>query len=77
MEFYIGQNSNLPILKMQVIKDGKHDIDSMLQLLEESVLYFSIIILTSFLPQRIIYEQLGQAKLFNKNSKGEIEELSP
>lgn len=42
MEFYIGQNSNLPILKMQVIKDGKHDIDSMLQLLEESVLYFSM-----------------------------------
>ena len=42
MEFYIGQNTTLPILKMQVIKDGKHDIDAMLQIIEESVLYFSM-----------------------------------
>jgi len=42
MEFFIGKNSNLPILKMQVIKDGKHDIDTMLSLIESSVLYFSM-----------------------------------
>lgn len=42
MEFYIGRNSSLPVLKMQVIKDGKHDIDGMLQIIEESVLYFSM-----------------------------------
>jgi hypothetical protein len=39
-------------------------------------LYLTIIILSSFLPKRIIYEQLGQAKLFNKNSEGQIEDLS-
>jgi hypothetical protein len=43
MEFYIGQNTTLPILKMQVVKDGKHDIDTMLQIIEESVLYFSMV----------------------------------
>jgi hypothetical protein len=42
MEFFIGKNSNLPILKMQVIKDGKHDIDTMLSLIESSILYFSM-----------------------------------
>jgi hypothetical protein len=42
MEFYIGQNTTLHILKMQVVKDGKHDIDTMLQIIEESVLYFSM-----------------------------------
>jgi hypothetical protein len=43
MEFYIGQNTTLPILKMQVVKDGKHDIDTILQIIEESVLYFSMV----------------------------------
>jgi hypothetical protein len=42
MEFYIQKNSNLPIIKMQVVKDGKSSLDDFSSIIEDSVIYFSM-----------------------------------
>ena len=43
MEFTIGQNSSLPVLKLQVVKDGIADITEFMSLIENSLIYFSMI----------------------------------
>jgi len=42
MEFYINENSTLPILKMQYVKDGVANIDEFNSLIENSTIYFSM-----------------------------------
>lgn len=42
MEFTIGQNSNLPLLKLQVVKDGISDYQSMMSFIETSSIFFSM-----------------------------------
>jgi len=42
MEFNIGKNSTLPILKMQIVKDGRVDYDTFNSLIEKSSIYFSM-----------------------------------
>jgi hypothetical protein len=42
MEFFINKNADLPLLKMQVVKDGRVDFDEMTNLIENSVIYFSM-----------------------------------
>ena len=43
MEFYIGKNSNLPILKMQVVKDGRVGYEEFMSFIETSTIYFSMV----------------------------------
>ena len=43
MEFFIKKNATLPILKMQVVKDGRSDYNKMMSLIEESAIFFSMI----------------------------------
>lgn len=43
MEFYIGKNSTLPVLKMQIVKDGRVDYESFNNLIEKSSIYFSMV----------------------------------
>lgn len=43
MEFYIKKNATLPLLKMQVVKDGRSDYNKFMQLLEESSIFFSMV----------------------------------
>lgn len=43
MEFFINQGATLPILKMQVVKDGIADITEFMSLIENSLIYFSMI----------------------------------
>jgi hypothetical protein len=43
MEFFIKQNTNLPLLKMQIVKDGKQDYKYICNLIERSAIYFSMI----------------------------------
>ena len=43
MEFTIGQNSSLPLLKLQVVKDGIADYQSMMSFIETSSIFFSMI----------------------------------
>ena len=42
MEFFINKNADLPLLKMQVVKDGRVDFDEMTNLIENSIIYFSM-----------------------------------
>ena len=42
MEFNIYKNSNLPILKMQIVKDGETSISDFNQIIENSLIYFSM-----------------------------------
>jgi len=43
MEFFISQGATLPVLKMQVVKDGVADIQEFMTLIENSTIYFSMI----------------------------------
>jgi hypothetical protein len=43
MEFFINKGATLPVLKMQVVKDGIADITEFMSLIENSLIYFSMI----------------------------------
>jgi hypothetical protein len=42
MEFYIKQNATLPLLKLQVVKDGRSDYNNFADLIESSLILFSM-----------------------------------
>jgi hypothetical protein len=42
MEFFIKKNTNLPLLKMQIVKDGRQDYQSFMELIEKSSIVFSM-----------------------------------
>jgi len=42
MEFFIKKNANLPILKMQVVKDGRAGYQELMESLPVSSIYFSM-----------------------------------
>ena len=42
MEFFINKNSTLPLLKMQVVKNGIDSISGATSIIENSVIYFSM-----------------------------------
>jgi hypothetical protein len=43
MEFFINKGATLPVLKMQVVKDGVAEIDEFMTLIENSTIYFSMV----------------------------------
>jgi hypothetical protein len=43
MEFNIKKNGTLPLLKMQVVDDGRGELDSFMSFIETSSIYFSMI----------------------------------
>ena len=51
MEFYIKQNANLPLLKMQVVKDGRAGYLELMEALELSTIYFSMIDVETGIPK--------------------------
>ena len=42
MEFFIRKNATLPLLKMQVVKDGRSDYKEFMSFIETSTIYFSM-----------------------------------
>ena len=42
MEFFIGKNTTLPLLKLQVVKDGRSDYNDFMNYIESSTIYFSM-----------------------------------
>ncbi len=42
MEFFIGKNANLPLLKLQVVKDGRVEYQDFMNFIESSTIYFSM-----------------------------------
>jgi len=43
MEFFIKQNSTLPTLKLQVVKDGRNDFRSFMETLQNAIITFSMV----------------------------------
>ena len=63
MEFTIGQNSTLPLLKLQVVKDGIENYNSMMEFIERSSIFFSM-----------VNTENGNPKIYTK-SAGFVEKL--
>ena len=51
MEFKIGQNSTLPLLKLQVVNDGIENYNSMMEFIERSSIFFSMVDTTNEIPK--------------------------
>jgi hypothetical protein len=51
MEFFIKQNANLPVLKMQVVKDGRGGYLELMQDLEVSTIFFTMIDVETEIPK--------------------------
>jgi hypothetical protein len=43
MEFFIKKNSTLPVIKLQVVKDGRSTYNQFMELLETSTIFFSMV----------------------------------
>ena len=62
MEFYIKKNATLPVLKMQVVKDGRAGYLQLMEDLEVSTIYFSMIDVETGIP-KIVSGQCGITSL--------------
>ena len=51
MEFFIKKNATLPLLKMQVVNEGKGDIKSFMERIELSTLSFSMVNVDNGIPK--------------------------
>jgi len=51
MEFYIKKNATLPIIKLQVVKDGRSEYNNFMQLIEVSSLFFSMVDVETGIPK--------------------------
>lgn len=51
MEFFIKKNATLPLLKLQVVKDGRSDYNNFMKLIEVASLYFSMVDTETGIPK--------------------------
>jgi hypothetical protein len=51
MEFFIKKNATLPLLKMQVVKDGRSGYLQFMEMLEVSTIFFTMIDVTTGIPK--------------------------
>jgi hypothetical protein len=51
MEFFIKKNATLPLLKMQVVKDGRSDYHNFMDMIESSTILFSMIDVETGIPK--------------------------
>jgi hypothetical protein len=51
MEFFIKKNATLPVLKMQVVKDGRSDYNNFMDFIEESSIFFSMTDIETGIPK--------------------------
>lgn len=51
MEFFIKKNATLPVLKLQVVKDGRSDYNSFMKTIEESAIFFSMVDTATGIPK--------------------------
>lgn len=53
MQFFIKKNSTLPLLKMQIVKDGRSDYEHITNLIEKSSIVFSMVDTDTGIPKII------------------------
>lgn len=51
MEFYLKKNSTLPLLKIQVAKNGRGDYNDFMKIIESSAIFFSMVDIESGIPK--------------------------
>ena len=51
MDFFIKKNATLPVLKLQVVKDGRSDYDSFMNTIELSAIFFSMVDIDTGIPK--------------------------
>jgi hypothetical protein len=51
MEFYIKKNATLPVLKMQVVKDGRAGFQELMEDLEVSTIFFTMVDVETGIPK--------------------------
>jgi hypothetical protein len=51
MEFFIKRNATLPVLKINVIKDGRSDYDRSMKFLNETEIFFSMVDTETGIPK--------------------------
>ena len=51
MEFFIKKNATLPLLKLQVVKDGRNDYDNFMKSIESSEILFSMVNIDNGVPK--------------------------
>jgi hypothetical protein len=51
MEFFIKKNATLPLLKLQVVKNGRLDYNNFMSLIEQSALFFSMVDVETGVPK--------------------------
>jgi hypothetical protein len=72
MEFFIKKKATLPLLKMQVVKDGRSDYNKMMDLLEQSAIFFSMVDADTGIP-KIVTKPAGivAKKMLDPNAEPE------
>ena len=63
MEFFIKKNATLPLLKMQVVQDGRSGYQQLMETLECSTIYFTMIDVETGIP-KIVSGECGITSLF-------------
>lgn len=51
MEFFIKKNATLPVLKLQVVKDGRSEYNSFMKTIELSSIFFSMVNVETGIPK--------------------------
>lgn len=72
MEFFIKKNSTLPLLKINVIKDGRSDYNRSMKYLEETEIFFSMVNTENNIP-KITTRPAGVTKKEQLNTSADTE----
>jgi hypothetical protein len=72
MEFFIKKNATLPILKLQVVKNGRLDFNNFMSLIEQSALFFSMVDVDTGIP-KILSRPAGFVEKTNVNPNADDE----
>lgn len=72
MNFYINKNANLPLLKMQVVKDGRSEYQEFMRLLETSSIFFTMINSENGIP-KIVSKPAYIVELTNVDDNAQVE----
>ena len=51
MNFYIKKNSTLPVIKLEVIKNGRNDYNNFMDMIEVSSIFFSMVDVETGIPK--------------------------
>jgi len=72
MEFYIKKNATLPLLKLQVVKNGRNDFNNFMETIEISSLFFSMVDVETGIP-KIMSRPAGFVEKTQINPDADVE----